>query len=251
MKKRKLRLKTWVVLIIFIISFIFFVISGYKVILWKINLKANHEIQNTINDKVRLISNNGTEEYSIDFEYLKSINSDTIAYLKVPGTNIEYIVVKGKDNKYYLKHNYNKEYNIAGWIFADYHNRFDEYDKNLIIYGHNTKDGSMFGSLLDVIDKKWQENKDNHMITLVTEKDTYKYKVFSTYSIVPEDYYINTIFETDDEYEEFVNTLKNRSNYKYDTNVDKNSKILTLSSCIGDGRKRVVLHAVLINDKLD
>ena len=148
---------------------------------------------------------------------------------------------------YYLKHNFNKEYNIAGWIFADYHNKFDETDKNIVIFGHNTKNGSMFGTLKNVLDKSWQENKDNLEITLVTEKEQYKYQVFSTYSITPEDYYINTIFNSDDEYSKFINKIKSRSNYDYNIEVDSSDKVLTLSNCIGDGKKRVVLHAKLIN----
>ena len=79
------------------------------------------------------------------------------------------MVVNGNDNSYYLKHNFNKEYNIAGRIFSDYHNKFDETDKNIVIFGHNTKDGSMFGTLKNVLDKSWQENRDNLEIILITE----------------------------------------------------------------------------------
>ena len=107
----------------------------------------------------------------------------------------------------------------------------------------------MFGTLKNVLDKSWQENKDNLKILLVTEKGQYKYQVFSTYQITPEDYYINTIFNNDDEYSKFINKIKSRSNYDYKVEVDSNDKVLTLSSCIGDGKKRVVLHAKLIENE--
>ncbi len=72
--------------------------------------------------------------------------------------------------------------------------------------------------------------------------------MFSTYSIKPEDYYINTEFKTDDEFNDFIKTIKSRSIYDYGIEVSKEDKMLTLSSCIGDGSKRVVLHAKLIKN---
>ncbi len=109
------------------------------------------------------------------------------------------------------------------------------------------KDGSMFETLKDTLTKEWYENKENHIITLVTEQKTYKYQVFSTYSIIPEDYYINTSFNNNYEFEEFINKLKSRSVYDYNTDLNDTKSILTLSSCLGDGSKRVVLHAKLID----
>ena len=179
---------------------------------------------------------------------MKKQNNDTIAYLKVNNTSIDYVVVKTDNNDYYLNHDFNKKSNISGWVFADYHNKFDGTDKNIIIYGHNTQDGSMFGSLKNVLTEVWQKNEDNHKITLVTEKENYIYQVFSTYSIKAEDYYIKTNFNNE-EYEEFLNKIKSRSNYDYDVNVNNKDKILTLSSCTRSGINRVVLHAKLIDKK--
>ena len=254
MAKRKLKPKYRnIIIILFVLVCIFGVIySLINIINWKKDVDDNDKIQEKIEDNITIIEPIEEEQevkYEIDFKSLKETNKDTIAYVKVNNTNIDYVVVKGNDNSYYLKHNFNKEYNIAGWIFADYHNKFDETDKNIVIFGHNTKDGSMFGTLKNVLDKSWQENKDNLEITLVTEKGQYKYQVFSTYSITPEDYYINTIFNSDDEYSKFINKIKSRSNYDYNIEVDSNDNVLTLSSCIGDGKKRVVLHAKLIDNE--
>lgn len=234
-------------IIIIILSLIFvvgIVFSLYKIINWKINVDENKGIQKELNKEVKVVA----DDYKIDFKMLKEKNPDTIAYIRVNNTNIDYVVVKGTDNSYYLRHNFEKNYNIAGWIFADYHNKFDGTDRNIIIYGHNTKDGSMFETLRNVLNKDWYENKDNYKVTLVTENKTYYYQVFSTYTIVPEDYYINTVFSSDSEFGIFAKTLKSRSNYNYNVDVGANDKILTLSSCIGDGSKRVVLHAKLITE---
>ena len=248
MAKRRLKKKYRVLLfVIFIlICLIGLIYSLTNIINWKKDVDDNKDIVEEIKENITIDEED--DSIKIDFKSLKEQNSDVIAYIKVNGTNIDYVVVKGNDNSYYLKHNFNKEYNIAGWIFADYHNKFDETDKNIVIFGHNTKDGSMFGTLKNVLDKSWQENKDNLKITLITEKGQYKYQVFSTYSITPEDYYINTIFNSDDEYSKFINKIKSRSNYDYNVEVDSNDKVLTLSSCIGDGKKRVVLHGKLIKE---
>ena len=246
MTKRTLKKKYVITLIsIFtIICLIGVIYSLINIINWKKNVNDNKDIHEKIKENITV--NEEDNLIKIDFKSLKEQNSDIIAYIKVNGTNIDYVVVKGNDNSYYLEHNFNKEYNIAGWIFADYHNKFDDTDKNIVLFGHNTKDGSMFGTLKNVLDKNWQENENNSEITLVTEKGQYKYKVFSTYSITAEDYYINTIFNNEDEYSKFINQIKSRSNYDYNVEVKSNDKILTLSSCIGDGKKRVVLHAKLI-----
>ncbi len=256
MAKRRLKKKYKIILIsIFtIICLIGLIYSLINIINWKKDVDENKNIQEQIEDNITIVEPINEEEnkvkYDIDFKTLKETNKDTIAYIKVNNTNIDYIVVRGKDNSYYLKHNFEKKWNNAGWIFADYHNKFDESDKNIIIYGHNTKDGSMFGTLKNVLNKEWCENEENHIVVLVTENGQYEYQVFSSYSITPEDYYINTIFKDNNEFDGFVKKIKSRSVYDYNVEVTGKDKILTLSSCIGDGKKRVVLHAKLI-EKVD
>ena len=83
----------------------------------------------------------------VDFESLQSINSEVIAWIQIPALDISYPVAKGTDNAYYLHHMINGETNKSGSIFMDYHNQEDFTDRNTIIYGHNMRDGSMFGTL--------------------------------------------------------------------------------------------------------
>ena len=228
----------FLLLVLFLVAFI---ISGIKIIVYLKDNYNNKKIQEGTNKKIQ----EGIK-YNIDFKFLKKQNPDAIAYLKVNGTNINYVVVRGNDNSYYLKHNFNKEWNVSGWIFADFHNKFDETDNNIVIFGHNTRDGSMFGTLKNVLTEDWRKNKDNLKIILVTEKDTYYYQVFSTYEIKPEDYYIRTQFNNIDEFKDLIDTIIKRSNYNYDIKVAPSDKILTLSSCTSGGKKRVVLHEKLI-----
>lgn len=249
---------------LFIILFILIIIyCSIKIGKWCADNKENKNVQNeiskmiTIKEKKESINNEGEKEnkelqqneYEVDFKALKEKNPDTVAWLKVNGTNIEYVVVKTKDNKYYLKHNFNKEYNVGGWIFADYKNKIDGSDKNIVIYGHNMRDNSMFGSLKDVIKKKWYNNEENYEITFVTENETSIYKVFSVYQIEDEDYYIQTNFKNNSDFKNFINTLKKRSIKKFNIDVTENDSILTLSTCANNNLYRVVLHAKKIKNK--
>ena len=246
MKKRRLKKK--VLYVIIGLLFIVFAISLIRVILYFSDNKANEKIKESINKNVVVKKEDNKDKYEVDFGALKEQNPDTVGYLKVNNTNIEYAVVKSTNNSYYLSHNFNKDWNGSGWIFADYRNKFDGTDKNIVIYGHSIRDKSMFGTLKNVLNKEWSENKDNHIIILVTETGMHYYRVFSTYSIPKEDYYIKTDFNTYKEYEEFLNRIKLRSTYIYNVEVSKNDRIITLSSCIGDTSKRVVLHAKLITN---
>lgn len=251
--KKKRRLKKWVIIVLIIICLSGVIYSSYNILNWKKSINKNDEIKEKIDEFINIKEDaiNEEEKYKIDFKTLKEQNPDIVAYLKVNNTNIAYTVVKGIDNSYYLTHNFNKEYNVIGWIFADYKNKFDGTDKNIVIFGHNIKDGSMFGTLKNALNKEWQENKDNLQITLVTEKDVSLYQIFSTYSIEPEDYYINTEFKNDEEFTNFLKKIKARSNYDYSVDIDTNDTILTLSTCTANGTKRVAVHAKKISDKIN
>lgn len=168
-------------------------------------------------------------------------------WLTVKSTKINYPVVKYKDNDFYLTHSFDKSYNSAGWIFANYINRFDGTDKNISIFGHNRRDGSMFCTLKDTIKKEWYTNPENYYITFETKDGVEIYKVFSNYQIEAESYYLTSDFTDDEEYRTFLNTIKSRSVYDYGTNVDVGDSIITLSTCANDNTYRVVLHAVKIN----
>lgn len=232
--------------IFFIVVFsLLIVFSIYKIVNWKLNNNRNHKINSELREYIIV---GGNDKYNIDFPSLKEKNPDTIAYLMVPGTRIDYVIVRGENNDYYLNHNFNKENNQSGWIFADYKNQFDGTDKNIVIYGHNTLDKSMFGSLKDTLSKEWYLNKNNHKIILVTENGLEKYEVFSIYKIDNEDYYITTNFNDSASYKKFLSKIKSRSIHNFDVTLEESDQILTLSTCANNGSKRVVLHAKKINE---
>ena len=240
--KKKSKIVVTFIQIVLIAVIIF---SGIKIIEWIKSNKKNKDIMSEIKENVvinnEMDSNN--EEYKIDFAKLKQKNSDAIAWIKVNGTDIDFPVVKGTDNSYYLTHNFDKEKNKAGWIFADYRNKFDGTDKNIIIYGHNMKNGSMFASLKDVIKEEWYNNENNKYIALITENENCKYQVFSVYQIETEEYYLQTNISN---FKEFVEKIKGRSKKDFNVDIKETDSILTLSTCADNTKYRVVLHAVKI-----
>lgn len=243
-KKNKKYKKVIFNLIVYMILLFILVYSGIKIFKWYKDKTNNNEIAEQIKDTVIVKDENeDKEEYIIDFSKLKEQNNETVAWIKVNNTNIDYPIVKADNNDFYLNHSFDKNKNSAGWIFADYRNKFDNTDKNLVIYGHNMRDDSMFGSLKWVINEDWYNNEDNKYITLITENETQVYEVFSVYQIEKEDYYIQTEFSDDNNFEQFVNTIKKRSIKEFNTDVSKDDNILTLSTCANNNKYRVVLHA--------
>lgn len=248
-KLKKLNIFIFIVLIVCIVSF---VCNFIKIIKWNTNNKETNEIINEIEEKIEIQDNIATiqddkeisNKVTYDFNLLKDINNQTIAWLKVNGTNIDYPVVQSKDNSYYLNHSFDKTYNDAGWIFLDYRNDIYNLGKNNIIYGHARLDKSMFGSLKNTLKENWFNDKNNHIINLFTETETMTFEIFSVYHLKTENYYITTDF-TSSEFAKFINTLKDRSIYEFDNEVTLDDRILTLSTCYKTDQKLVV-HAKLI-----
>lgn len=183
---------------------------------------------------------------NVDFKELKKTNSDVKGWIQVNGTNINYPFVQAKDNDYYLKRALDKTYNEAGWIFLDYRNNIDLLDKNNILYGHGRLDNTMFGSLKNILKSNWYKNSDNYIIKLSTEKANTMWQVFSVYHIPTTSDYLQTKFNSDEEYMKFLKMLYKRSEYDFKINFSKEDKILSLSTCYNNDKERVVMHAKLI-----
>lgn len=247
-KGKHSKMKNKKVMIIRIISFIIIIICIINITKWFLENKKNKNLLSDMTTLVKVsdvikIEETEVEKYIIEFEKLKDKNQDVFAWIRVKGTSIEYPIVQSKDNNYYLTHSLDKSYNSAGWIFADYRNKIDGSDKNLVIYGHNRRDGSMFGTLKNILKKEWYDTSENQYITFEREGKNEIYQVFSVYQIEVEDYYIKTNFNDDREFEDFINTIKSRSIKDFKNEVTKTDNIITLSTCGNDNRYRVVLHA--------
>ena len=269
MKKTRIKWKNCILTLVFIIFLIIFMISSINIISWIISSNESKKQINEINKNTNIIEINDkndiesiideskieesdpywdyikTNLISVDFEELKIQNEDTVGWIQVNGTNINYPFVQTNNNTFYLNHSFNKKYNTAGWIFMDYRNSINEFDKNTILYAHGRIDKTMFGSLKQVFNSNWLSNSSNHVIKLSTKKENTLWQVFSIYKILTTNDYLKTKFKTNSEFMEFGNMLLQRSSFDFKTSIDKNDKILTLSTCYNSNEK-IVLHAKLI-----
>lgn len=181
----------------------------------------------------------------VDFSKLLKENREVVAWIAVNGTNINYPVVKHSDNEYYLNHSFNGTRNSAGWVFMDYRNNIDDLSKNTIIYAHGRKNGSMFGSLRNILNSSWYQDSSNYIVKLSTQYENSLWQVFSVYRIPTTNDYIQTDFNSDSSYQEFLEKMLTRSAFDFKTSVSSHDKVLTLSTCYNDSDK-VVMHAKLI-----
>ncbi len=186
------------------------------------------------------------KNYEKVFDTLLKINADTVGWLTVNNTRIDYPIVKAKDNDYYLKRDYNKYRNSMGWIFMDYRNRIDILNQNTIIYGHNIKDGIMFGTLRYALNSSWYTKTANQIITFNTLNAAMKWQIISIYKIPNTTDYLTTSFFSKEEYQTFLDMIVGRSIYNFKQPVTTSDKILTLSTCQNRGDERLVIHAKLI-----
>lgn len=188
-----------------------------------------------------------TNFINVNLNYYIQKNSETVAWLQINGTKINYPVVQHSNNDFYLEHDFYKRKTQNGWIFGDYRNNFENFDNNTIIYGHNLINGTMFGTLPKLLNKNWFSNQNNHYIKLSTKNTNTVWQIFSVYKITPTTDYLQTRFNSTVTYQDFLNTLKNRSEYKFNLDLNYTDKIITLSTCDNTGTKRVAIHAKLIN----
>ncbi|NMA91356.1 MAG: class B sortase [Amphibacillus sp.] len=177
------------------------------------------------------------------YQELLSINPDFIGWLEINNTRVSYPVVKTQDNDFYLSHNFYNEVDPAGAIFIDYRNNLNELDKNIILYGHNMKDGSMFGLLKEYLDQDFLA--EYNVITFDSLDTTYIWEVFSVYE-TEEVAWMETTFTDLREYEIFLDKIINRSIVNREITVDSEDNILTLATCTVSDEKRFVIHAKLI-----
>ncbi len=267
-----------IITIIAIASLVTMCISIYNIYKWKVDNDKTKKQLDDIQEKIEVVEkqDNPDDEnvevieqveeipksnpywdyiymplIDVDFNELKALNSDTVGWIKVEGTIVNYPFVQSKDNNYYLRRSYDKTYNTGGWIFLDYRNNINNLGRNNIIYGHDRKDDSMFGSLSNVYTKSWQNNKNNHIIKISTPKENTMWQIFSIYHLPATNDYIRTNFGSDKDFQNFLDLITNRTMYNFGTKATVNDKILTLSTCYGSsGKERTVIHAKLIKREI-
>ena len=214
-------------------------------------MTSSQEKAKQITDNIKRENKENNDKTNVhrDFTEFKEKNSDTVAWLIVPGTDINMPIVKSDDNTYYLTHDFDKKNNAMGWAFADSQNTFPVLSTNTIMYGHTYKMTTIFSKLKNVLSKKWLDNESMQRITLDTEKERLIFKVFSVYTIKETADYLQISFENNDAYQKYLNTSLKRSVKDFKTIPTVNSKILTLSTCYENSNQRLIVQAKLIGSE--
>ena len=235
---------------LFIIIICFLSIICYKFYNYFIDEKLNNEIQSyapTISDVYlsedssqsssnEVGGNNNPNEaegdnktISENQEELKSINNNYEMWIEIPNTKINYPIVQGKDNEYYLKHNFKNESNMSGTIFVDCNNNIDE-DKNIIIYGHNMRNGTMFNNITKFKEESFFNN-NNNTINIIRNNILYQYEIFSIYVEDESKVSLEIEFTDNDAFVNYALNEASKSMYNKNIIITEEDKIITLVTC--------------------
>lgn len=212
-------------------------------------LENDTALQSISGREVRTVVEDGAEKTlpvlknPIDFTQLLSVNSDIVGWLRIRALDISYPVVQGEDNDYYLHRTFEKTDNFAGCLFMNSYNMDDFTDQNTIIYGHNMKNGSMFGKLKNFNDP--EVFKKSRYFWIFTPEFIYQYRIFSA-AVVDKTGLTYQIAFTDEEFGQFINSAYSNSVVDNEgVTVTKDDRIVTLSTCTGDDATRFVVMGKL------
>lgn len=181
------------------------------------------------------------------FHELHKVNEQIVGWISVEGTKLNNPILQAKDNDYYLDRNFTGDMSRAGSIFMDYRNDVTDMNRNTVMYGHAMKNDTMFGSL-----KKFgkQDYADKHATIYVdTLYDGYDIEVFAAYETTIDFYYIETNFQTNEEFAHYLQEVKSRSSIEMPVSVGVDDKIVTLSTCnnsVNSKDKRYVVQGKLV-----
>ena len=245
--------KRYILRIIFIIIFIVCVtcIAYY---FYKVNREKqqyNQILENTVIDQEKVTTQK--TERMLQLEELRKQNEEIVGWLEIEGTNINYPVLQGIDNDYYLTHNYKKEYSISGSLFLDKDFNMNEGSSNYLIYGHRNKQGIMFEDLMKYSNEDFY--KEHKRIKFTTNKEDKEYEILSVFysrvyyqnekNVFRYYYFVNA--KNQEEYNNFVNECKKASIYDTGITATYGEQLLTLSTCEysqEDGRFVVVCKKI-------
>ena len=189
------------------------------------------------------------EDHPVDFEKLEEINPELYAWIRIPGTKIDYPVAQhqGEDQNYYLKHDLYRTPQFAGCIFSQEPSAKDMTDPVTVLYGHNMRNESMFQNLYHFL--KEEEMEEDRYVYIYTKDRTFVYRIYcATYGDnrnITQAY----DFAEPEELENYIEDTKHPRFMEARTSrvdeVSTEDRILTLSTCVyGQPSERLLVHAV-------
>ena len=245
--------------IILVISVGVFIFAAYNLInIFLAYHKADviyDNIQQDVLDEdshTKVVIGEDEQEVEIPFTYnhqaLLNINSQGIGYIYIPSIDCRLPMIQGDDNDYYLTHTFNKEYSANGCLFEDYRINGGLSSSQIIIYGHNMRNGAMFGKLKNYQDYSFWNNSGNDVLYIYTGNVIKEYKIFSCYisEAISDTYTFN--FPTLESMRDYAVNMK--ANSMYDTGVDVSTatQVITLSTCTNDGEQRFIVHGMYVGE---
>lgn len=187
---------------------------------------------------------NMEELKKLDLDALQAVNPQVIGWIRIPDSPIDYPILQGQDNDYYLNHTWDGKQNAVGSIFLEHRNNPDLTDFNTILYGHNMNDGSMFAAIRRY-NTQWYWERHPY-VYLVTEQGVFRYEVFSAYESSTEGTAYGLSFHQSETKATFLSTAIRLSAADQGIRPELTDRVLTLSTCSGLGySSRWVVHARL------
>lgn len=245
--------------IILVISVGVFIFAAYNLInIFLAYHKADviyDNIQQDVLDEdshTKVVIGEDEQEVEIPFTYnhqaLLNINSQGIGYIYIPSIDCRLPMVQGDDNDYYLTHTFNKEYSANGCLFEDYRINGGLSDSQIIIYGHNMRNGAMFGKLKNYQDYSFWNNSGNDVLYIYTGNVIKEYKIFSCYisEAISDTYTFN--FPTLESMRDYAVNMKAKSMYDTGVDVSTATQVITLSTCTNDGEQRFIVHGMYVGE---
>lgn len=257
-KSKKQVILTNVLIVIFALVF---VVSAYQLYSIYAEYKAGDDVYEELLDKY--VSDTVPEEseeeqegqvegyatFYVDFDALKEVNPDIVAWIRFEQPEIiNYPVVQGDDNATYLSMGFTGEYNSLGTLFVDADNSGDFTDDNTIIYGHNMKNGSMFGDLSDYIEEVFYQEYSYFYIYTPDGKAS-KYQIAIVSEVSETDSYRYTVnFDSAIEFTEYILDIYKTSYYDTSAQMDSSDNLITLSTCTAADDRRFIVQAVKVEE---
>jgi len=171
----------------------------------------------------------------IDFASTRESFPDIIGWIQSYNTVINYPVVHGSDNDFYLSHLPDQSKNKMGSIFLDYRNQADFSEKNILIYGHNMGSGDLFGSLKNYSNQSYFEQHDS--MYLFTPSADYELLLFAGYVLDSAQEVPPMSFRDAADFEQYKSDIRSRSVFKSDTDIQYGDQLIFLCTCTPGGSK--------------
>lgn len=183
----------------------------------------------------------------VDMAQFKRINSDTIGYIEIKGTDYSFPVVQG-ENDFYKNHSFDKKDNSFGWIYLDEKSSVDELDKNTVIYGNKNCFGELSSKLSMLYDDEWKDDDDNYIIKYYTNRYSTLWQIISVYKTKDKEH-LTSSFDNDEDFEKFIDSSLKKTEIKFKGYAKPDDKILTITT--NSGGSNIVVQAKLIKIKTE